>query len=112
MTETQINIPLLRKAVEWAEAEAAKPEVESAWFQPGIITPGEEIGRTCGTAYCIAGYIAHLVDPASVIADPIRVAFNALGIPMEFETDHGLFIGENSIEDIRRAAEELAGERL
>lgn len=109
MSETTINIPLLRKAVEWAEAEAALPVAQSAWFQPGVVTPGEQIGRSCGTAYCIAGYIA-MIETGEVRPgiEAVSIAFDALGT----EDVGGLFWADNTIEQVREYAEALAGERL
>jgi hypothetical protein len=74
MSETEVNIPILRKAVEWAEAEAAKPYELCAWDQENWVIPGtaedakawgynepfvESIGKSaeCGTCYCIAGFV-------------------------------------------------------
>jgi hypothetical protein len=45
------NIPLLRKAVEWVEEQAALPEEERTWDQ-GV--------WRCDTAMCVAGYISDL----------------------------------------------------
>jgi hypothetical protein len=76
MTDQTVNIPLLRKAVEWAEAEAAKPPELCEWRQTYWVTPASEVeaamwgiwadsrsavevGRApeCGTCYCVAGYV-------------------------------------------------------
>jgi hypothetical protein len=105
---TEVNIPLLRKAVEWAEAEAAKPQRTSAWYQPGVIENAEDIGRDCGTCYCLAGFIAATVTGEEWPDDPIGVALDALG----GASIGGLFSATNSIQDVRRIAEDLAGERL
>lgn len=114
MTENTVNIPLLRKAVEWAEAEAAKGEM-SAWDQTTFV----ETRALCGTAYCIAGYIGQMLDPAFVASawsgeDLVSdVAAEALGIaPSTGITPGHLFYSGNTIEDVRRIAEDLAGERL
>lgn len=113
-----VNIPLLRKAVEWAEAEAAKPSAECHWYQGDYVTPMVQLGRsTCGTAYCIAGYIgqalderyAHEWDPAGLPRVDV-FAQGALGLRSEEAND--LFGGNNTIEDVRRIAEDIAGERL
>lgn len=116
-----VNIPLLRKAIEWAEAEAAKPAGEfCAWNQGAFI-----MQTACGTAFCIAGYVGQIVDPRYAQAERVddvpvgQAAVEALGIPVEDGCrDPGctcgvpLFSATNTIEDVRRIAESLAGERL
>ena len=130
-----VNIPLLRKAVEWAEAEAVKPEIDRTWIQGTWITRSwtaaydmlEEVSNIedhqlkavaehCGTAYCVAGYIGQLLDERYAIVsevDGVHVSEfveQALGLD---ECDaEALFAGGNSIEDIRILAERFAGERL
>ena len=37
----EVNIPLLRKAVEWAEAEATKPEIDREWDQSNWVNAPE-----------------------------------------------------------------------
>lgn len=110
----EVNIPLLRKAVEWAEAEAAKPLPESQWYQGAFRQE-----KACGTAYCIAGYVAQMQDPRyakDVWAGGKFVgetAAEALGIKSSMGTEPGhLFYSGNTIEDVRRIAEDIAGERL
>jgi hypothetical protein len=144
-----VNIPLLRKAVEWAEAEAAKPEIDRQWAQRRWVTTPEERARDfaedgiglsyreaaetlaphCGTAYCIAGYVGQLLEPryaTSVTVDGVHVsefAAEALGIDtsgsrMWHDPYEGqvvvpdLFEEDNTAADVRRIAEEIAGERL
>lgn len=139
-TEQTVNIPLLRKAVEWAEAEAAKPWEECQWEQTRYVSApqqismrdinGIEISNTrksddCGTCYCIAGYVGAMLGfdfdqvcggrPASWSASDMDLcvdeyAANALGLP-DGQADR-LFMATNTIEDVRRIAEEIAGERL
>lgn len=125
MTEN-VNIPLLRKAVEWAEAEAAKPKAESRWRQQYWVTPAaddqsraewgmcahensaESFGHTCGTCYCIAGYVTETqIGPTENVPTEAR---ELLGLTKS-QTDD-LFRASNTIEDVRRIAEEIAGERL
>lgn len=130
----EVNIPLLRKAVEWAEAEAAKPVVESQWLQeswsmspeekahaiatqegltdlPAYVERVQELIPVCGTAYCIAGWIQlHLEGEVS--EEAADVAAEALGIDGYWLADTHLFDSANTIEDVRRIAESLAGERL
>lgn len=154
----QVNIPLLRKAVEWAEAEAARG-VASQWYQGSWSADYREIvserlwnGRTlpeaqdgeaweaimrdhrikveqvvaeatCGTAYCIAGYVAHVsgfVD-ADGWLDWER-ALKQLGLPSggwatiaaallgidPFDAEP-LFAAANTVEQVREIAEEIAG---
>lgn len=139
----QVNIPLLRKAVEWAEAEAAKPDPASReWFQGSWVTYGralaedlvedaygegkvdedsmgamvEALAPHCGTAYCIAGYIGQSLDErykTTDLVDGVHVstfAEQALGAPHREVVR--LFDGGNTIKDVRRIAEDIAGERL
>lgn len=127
MSEPTVNIPLLRKAVEWAEASAAAGDGE--WYQGSWMnhnpvvahnlglriweTKFREALETCGTAYCIAGYIGQLVDPRYEKTTWVGnthvsiAAEEALGITHE-QADR-LFSGGNTIEDVRRIAEEIAG---
>lgn len=114
------NIPLLRKAVEWAEAEAAKTDGTCLWVQQSYITE-----TACGTAYCIAGYVA-AVSPEVTI--PSTWSFPQMGgreVPyhevgqtlLGLTTDeaYDLFDALNTIYDVRETAEEIAaraGERL
>lgn len=135
-----VNVPLLRKVVEWAEAESKKPEIDREWKQDlWITTPAakafslfrdvcgvtvkatqvKQVAEHCGTAYCIAGYIAQSVDARYVSesevdgVDVSRVAARELGIEEDLACARGgLFYGSNTIHDIRRIAEELAGEKL
>jgi len=48
------NIPLLRKAVEWAEAESLRAE-DGEWDQREW-----RMVTDCGTTYCIAGYVCFI----------------------------------------------------
>ncbi len=134
MTDDGVNIPLLRKAVEWAEAEAAKPRELSEWEQnwwslspqvrqerlgwaeddPEYLTAEEKAAYAkapeCGTCYCIAGYVA-AVSGAEVSGWMTEgVAADLLNL--DDDQAGALFEGGNTIEDVRRIAEEIAGERL
>lgn len=114
MNDRTVNIPLLRKAVEWAEAEA---ELGSAgkWYQRDYI----QVDAACGTRYCIAGWTLHADgwsdEDIDRTGETAAHAAAVLGVP-EFdgnpEKGAHLFSDQNTIEDIRRIAEELAGERL
>jgi hypothetical protein len=135
MSDMEVNIPLLRKAVEWAEVEAAKPIVDrqweqlhyrweavdalramrGSWFSTDIPNYEERLTtqRSCGTAYCIAGYIHYVLignEPAFAYSSSGDVAMEALGIT-EAQAEE-LFHASNSITDVRRIAEDIAGERL
>lgn len=66
-----MNIDLLRKAVQWAQAESEKED--SQWDQSdwarGVLT-GEEVGHhavLCGTSFCIAGWVCHEAGDRFVI---------------------------------------------
>lgn len=128
MSAAEVNIPLLRKAVEWAEAEAAKPPELCEWQQSMWITPrGDEpfsvpkyIGtlttsqrgrsRECGTCFCVAGFVQFQAD-GIVTEDVADRAAELLGLSGDAQT-HPLFTAFNTIADVRRIAESLAGERL
>ena len=133
MTEPTVNVPLLRKAVEWAEAEAAKPIELSEWEQGAYVADKEsqDIWRRqyaskgeappvdewhgrlalkapeCGTCYCIAGYVAQMQGDLS---NTSVLAATTLGLTEDQADD--LFHDDNTIEDVRRIAESIAGERL
>ncbi|MGH3499832.1 MAG: hypothetical protein ACRDQA_02845 [Nocardioidaceae bacterium] len=127
---TTPNIGLLRKAVEWVEEQDAlakrgeKSEWEQiAWFIPsGTRVPTFAAPQTCGSACCVAGYIATQTGAAWVDSDAVispesgevvsahdyaeeRLGIDPLGSDILFHSD-------NTAEDIRRIAEQLAGERL
>ena len=98
---TEPNIPLLRKAVEWVEAQAALPEIDREWMQSDwLATPhdrarwnfelhgqvAEIVAAHCGAAYCVAGWVAQGVDPRYATASEVDgihaadVAAGALGL--------------------------------
>lgn len=121
---TDLNIPLLRKAVEWVEEQDKLDIKVREWMQNIVIVPesvristyGHEQG--CGTAYCVAGYVAQLTDERFRVGvhtgDAINVAQAALGLS-DYCVDNGcsgLFQANNTAEDIRRIAEDIAGEAL
>jgi hypothetical protein len=120
MSKEDFNLPLLRKVVEWAESEARKPQSESEWYQDTYSMEGYKLGRTCGTAYCIAGYVAGEAEGYQPVGWQSGVAMNMLGIDMDdawggFPHQVGLFDAGNTIEDVRDAAERIArkyGEEL
>lgn len=114
----EVNIPELRKAVEWVEVEDARPEVESTWRQRTYYTSGNSIGRTCDTAYCVAGYVVSLhysyvemLQMGEVAVD--NRAKKILGLT--YEEGVRLFNAHNDAKDVRRIAEYIAaraGEKL
>ena len=111
-----LDVALLRKSVDWATAEAAKPIEQSEWCQESWKANGATLGRDCGTTYCIAGHIvASALGPDKVRVHGIMTGIHAaelLGVAMSDvlwdDGSHGLFGTENTIEDVRREAEELA----
>lgn len=114
-----LNVELLRKAVEWAEAEAARPDqCESEWNQANWAVKGSAIGRSCGTAYCIAGWVVHEANGQKTCTDYVGKASRLLGVwPIDVLGYDGLFNGENTIVELREAAQELVdmyapGEKL
>ena len=133
----EVNVPLLRKALEWAEAEAAKPEGLCEWDQvrldpssgperAGWLRPTNSLEQAhvvannivarmhkdpaCGTCYCIAGWVVYEVDGQVDLKTVEKRARELLGLTGTQSIR--LFGGGNSIQDVRRIAEHLAGERL
>ena len=123
------NVPLLRKVVEWVEAEDAKPYQEREWYQGHYFCRSDE--WSCGTKACVAGKIALDAgwvpvfsdaekDPFSIATDLVRkdgveasafnVARKELGINVRIADD--LFMAANSALRVRLVAEKIAGERL
>jgi len=131
MTEIEVpqpNIPLLRKAVEWAEAEAAKTDGTGLWNQTEWAATYED---ECGTSFCIAGYAVMNGVPEATLAPPdpewqsrglliagLRADWAEAGqrvLGLTYEERYALFGDTNEIADVRRIAEEIAaraGERL
>lgn len=131
----RVNIPLLRKGVEWVEEQASLSDSQSQWIQNSWVTPESDrveqydAASGCGSAYCFAGWVAaqrypELADQATAFVNGQRlwsedVAANELGLPNPYEARAfwkdgmpSLFHPRNTSEDIRRIAEELAGEKL
>ena len=122
------NLPLLRKCVEWAEAEAAKTDGTCAWDQ----TTWMERDTACGTTYCIAGYAVAVAGhevgaevtmcsigccaEIKVNGEPASwVETGATLLGLDYSTALRLFDADNRIDDVRIVAEgiaERAGERL
>jgi len=124
-----LNVPALRKTLEWVEAEAARGE-ESAWRQESYAT------RTaCGTAFCAAGYVAaelvgarphfdavadpdgELVTDVCVLPDGEFASIDSVAreeLGLTSRESMRLFDGTNSLEDVRRIVGRLletAGDR-
>lgn len=114
-----VNIPLLRKAVEWVE-EQNKLEWDDPrrrWDQGvyGIQEPQKDCGSVC----CVAGYIVSLEQPElweafiqeqSIKPSIPEAAARAMGVPIDLAWD--LFNANNSAATVRALAEEFAGEKL
>jgi hypothetical protein len=123
-SDRTVNVPLLRKAVEWAEGEHAlgfdsEGRPYGAWYQgEWMVLSGEdsEVTMHCGTSYCIAGYVAQTLEPRfaeGAYVDDVHVAEfarDALGIT-DLQASR-LFHGSNKIRDVRQVAERIAGEPL
>lgn len=132
------NVPMLRKYVEWVEEQEALPEIDRTWVQRWwMTTAGSHAAMMlemvpmidfkarvtavnhCGTAYCLAGKVAMDHDPeyANVpIVNNVHcadLALNLLGLEHDrMPSRHPIFRSENTAADIRRIAEQAAGERL
>jgi hypothetical protein len=109
-------IPVLAKAVWWAEREAAKGPELSNWDQSSVYTATD-----CGSRYCIAGWIVstHLgtEDPYVGmnknhvgITGAMSYARDLLGLTRDEEEQ--LFSSDLSIGQIRANAETIAGRSL
>ena len=134
-TEPEVNIPLLRKAVEWAEFQSALPMIDCQWDQAFFIIKPQDrvddllsefpnldeqheavVATHCGTAYCIAGYVGQLLNPGYEQHDVVNGVHVA-----EFARDHlglneedaeWLWEGSHTIEEVRSVAETIAGQKL
>ncbi|MGH3498425.1 MAG: hypothetical protein ACRDP1_13270 [Nocardioidaceae bacterium] len=121
------DLPLLRKALEWAEAEAAKPEQEREWNQnywrlnPETAAEAELPAPACGTTYCLFGWVCYLAGEEWVssasgghLADGVHLdgvdvftrAADLLGL--DSATAGRLSHFANTIDDLRRIGEEIA----
>lgn len=124
---SEVNIPLLRKAVEWVEQQDALPKEKREWLQEYYVVVEDlrifdlhhKVG--CGTAYCVAGYIGAMVDEryqegqwgggdSTANEHVSTVAERALGLS-DIQSSL-LFNGSNTAARIRALAEEFAGEAL
>lgn len=121
-----VDVARLRKAVEWVREQAALPTEQSAWYQGLWAARGSYIDRDCGTAYCVAGYVAQLsgevvfngdgesgevYDPATGNVFAIdEAAKDLLGL-LEEEAN-ALFNPSNTLADVEYVAGRLAGEEL
>lgn len=128
---------ILKDAVEWVEWQDTLEPGARMWDQGNWITPREE-EPTCGTAYCVAGYIGQKLNPAFALhsetvidGDLTHVSnfvekalgIDASGVYLDKRIEGGtggfidqiggyvydLFDGDNNAKDIRAIAEELAG---
>lgn len=127
---TTLNIPLLRKMVEWAETEDLLDEARE-WDQTTWLHMETRSGY-CDTTMCIAGKVASDAGWKPIfygdgsassaqkdgVTEEIRViAINELGLANAVDSEGNvatwaLFEASNCAADIRRIAEDLAGERL
>lgn len=132
-TTPTLNIPLLRKLVEWAETQEKLGEL-SHWKQSwwARILPSAtdddmvEGVDYCGTSFCAAGFVSYIEGWRPVLnsegyADDARrggekrairdIATDALGIDVDDASRlfHG---GISTAAELRDIAEDIAGERL
>ena len=130
-----LNIPLLRKQVEWVEAQEQRAGSERHWFQSswtkGLIGLAQQDLNDpyCGSAMCVAGKVsfdagwkpiwdqeadghkyAVYAAKGGVTMSIDQIAQDELGITIE--QAELLFAGYNNASDIRTYAEAIAGERL
>lgn len=124
-------IPLLRKGVEWVEEQDKLDPKIREWMQSEWTITSEfrvsEHGHPveCGTGRCLAGYLGYQIDPAAFKDDwvhPETGEYVDTYVQRVMEIDdsgyeegdiyHDLWAGDNTAEDIRRIAEEIAGQKL
>lgn len=134
-TELTVNVPLLRKALEWVEYQASLPLIDREWRQEGFITLPEniaammlkftpvyegtkleQVANHCGTAYCVAGYVGQLLEPAYALDEFHGGQHVGEFAKQELGLTNGqadaLFDGCNSAQTIRALCEQFAGEAL
>jgi hypothetical protein len=119
-----VNVPLLRKAVEWVEQQDLLPDEERMWDQTDWVTTG-----VCGTTCCVAGWVAlNNLPPGGRVADPTGMGPSEVHAPhtlpvsvasyardllgLDADSAGRLFYGGNDATDIRAIAEEIVGEAL
>lgn len=105
------NVPLLRKAVAWAREQDARPETESEWYQDDFFNLGTNVGRTCSSVYCIAGYVvatAHDYDTMVRMGAPAVDALATKMLGITHEESCYLYEGDNRLWDVERVAREIA----
>ena len=137
---SEVNIPLLRKMVEWVEEQDKLPVLEREWEQGEWVTDDNNLiaynttsygqrnmmrieANWCGTAYCIAGKIAadhmeadglHLLDNDFLVDESGKemCISDYAADKLGVFYDSRLFDAANTAEDVRRIAEYIAGEPL
>ena len=125
---SDVNVPLLRKAVEWVETEATKPIATREWYQRSwrrsdgsmVLNEEDEYVSHCGTAYCVAGYVGQMLQPqfqhsqwAELDGKSVHVAdFASEALGLTGDESERLFHYDNTAQDVRRIAEKIAGEPL
>lgn len=139
--ESTVNVPLLRKGIEWAEAEdrARTDTKPSQWDQTSWVggAPIDELSydemvssvklteMECGTTCCIAGWIGFLTLRPGEYINGVGTIFNENNVRVEHCSDRAqrelgldnqqawdLFYRSHDIESVRTLAESIAGERL
>lgn len=127
---------ILKDAVEWVEWQDTLEPGTRMWDQGNWVTLRED-QPTCGTAYCVAGYIGQRLNPDFALGSEavikgtlthvsdfaeMTLGLTSTEIYLDRKIDGGtggyvdsgewiydLFDGDNNAKDIRAIAEELAG---
>lgn len=116
-----MNIPLLRKMVEWVEEQELLTEGRE-WSQRFWFSDRSWDQGFCDTAFCMAGKL--VIDDGWLPSDDHGPTIHKDGqdayigavaanlLELEFSDAWGLFSPSNTAADIRLIAEEIAGEPL
>lgn len=108
-----VNVSRLEENVAWAEAEDAKPEEQSCWYQSAYVVEGETIGRMCQSAFCLAGRVYaqdHTPEEIATVDWYEMHLYAATTLGLDTYQADQLFASQNGIKTIRRLADRFIKE--